>query len=285
MTPPAIGEPITRVAPLGIRFSDAATGNSAGSGLRVAHRGGVAGESPSGVYVLRGLPGLGATERGDGTAAFWAHPPVTGEYRVEVTDPAGRFLPTGFTAAAPTRGLFAPACVFSAPETWRPPLLTVPLFSTAARPVPAGMAVVRAQLEQGGVPRPWAVLEVVAPDGKTRLGVADGNGLVTVLLPYPEPPRLNLSAAAPATVPLSEQDWTLGVRAYAGPVPVAAPGGIPDLCAVLGQPQARLLADEAGTPLTSVLLRYGRELVVRTAGRSSLLIASIPPVAQGSPHA
>ncbi|MFD9100216.1 hypothetical protein ACFVZN_03980 [Streptomyces virginiae] len=110
-----------------------------------------------------------------------------------------------------------------------------------------------------------------------------------MLLPYPE--LLVLDPEAPAAVPppLSRQTWTLGLRAYLGAAPIVGPRGVPDLHALLEQPQARPLADPAGTLLSRVRLHYGRELVVRTSGESHLLISTdplpLPPADQGSPHA
>ncbi|MFE2879334.1 hypothetical protein ACFXG6_25365 [Streptomyces roseus] len=296
-SPPA--EAVTRVAPLGIRFRDAATGTSVCDGLRVACRATpgatprTAGLSPSGTYVLRGLPLLGATERGDGSEQFWSDPPVSRSYPIEVTDGVGRYLPVRFDAAAPARGLFTPAYRLPGTTGGRPPGPGVPLFSSPGRPVPSGTAVLRAQLAR--VPAPsepasWAVLEVVVPHGPSAFGVADANGAVAVLFPYPELLVPDPAVPTAVTPPLSRQTWMLGLRAYLGPAPVVAgPRDVPDLAALLGQPPARPLADAAGTPLVSVRLRYGRELVVRTSGNSNLLISTdpvpVPPAVQGSPHA
>src|SRR5207245_1462044 len=101
------------------------------------------------------------------------------------------------------------------------------------RSVPVGMAVLRAQLEFAEKPASWALLQVLVPDGPSALGAADGDGRVTVIFGYPEPPGLDLAAGAPATVALSAQTWTLGLRAYFGssgpdPVlPVAPPDSVP----------------------------------------------------------
>ena len=294
----ANAEAVTRVAPLGIRFRDAATGTPVCDGLRVACRSApraaprVAGQSPSGTYVLRDLPLLGASERGDGSPLFWEHPPVSRTYTVEVTDELGRYLPVRFDATVPAHGLFSPVYRFPGTTDIQPLALSVPLFSTSARPVPSGTAVLRAQLARAGTPpepAAWAVLEVAVPQGPSVFGVADANGVVTVLFPYPE--LLALDPAAPTAVspPLSRQTWTLGLRAYLGAAPVAGPHDVPDLAALLGQPQARPLANPAGAVLRSVLLHYGRELVVRTSGDSNLLISADPvpppPADQGSPHA
>jgi hypothetical protein len=117
---------------------------------------------------------------------------------------------------------------------------------------------------------------VSLPDGSRARGLADGDGRATVLFPYPEPALVTGPAVAG---PLAGQTWTLGLRAFHGtgtpPVPVAGPDGVPDLCDVLGQHPAGLLAT-ATDPLTEIALGFGRDTVVRTAGRSTLLLTTSP---------
>lgn len=304
-------ERVIRFAPFGVRFWDPATQALVTTGLDITHRPRPtaaaihAMPNRSGVFVLRGLPGLGPLERAAGDEAS---PPAARRYRIEVTDAAGRFLPVAFNAdlPAPSRGLFDSGCTFPGSPPWTPALGSppgsppsravpvVPLFSAPARPVPPGMAVLRAQLEllpsnpsgQQGTAASWALLEVSYQGRSLGLGATDGNGLGTVVFPYPEPMSLELSppGPGPGAVRLSDQSWTLGVQAYFGggsaPAGMAAapPSGIPDLCDLLDQ-QSAMLLDESGAPLTSVLLRYGRELVVRASPRSTVLLvpAGSPP--------
>jgi hypothetical protein len=214
--------------------------------------------------------------------------PPSGELlRIEVADDEDRYLPVSFDAHAPTRGLYAPVCGFIGSPPWEPishfsdpasPWPVVPLFSAAERSAPAGMAVLRAQLEIQGAPAlshpaSWAVLVVDIPRAAPAIGIADGRGLATVLFPYPEPVRMSIgSPRAPMTAGLVDQSWTLGLRVYFGrhssplaPLGAIAPrSGMPDLCDLLDQEPAIALADTAGTALTSVQLRYGHELIVRT---------------------
>jgi hypothetical protein len=99
-------------------------------------------------------------------------------------------------------------------------------------------------------------------------GVADDRGRVLVLLPYPEPPW-QTGSPPPTAVALSEQTWTLGLTARYAPAP--NPVHPPDLCAVLSQPPATLLA--ARTPpvaLSSATLTFGQPLTLRTPGDSVL---------------
>jgi hypothetical protein len=263
---------VTRVTPLGVRLWDLATGAPAEEGTVMAFRRAagppvVAARTPSGVHALRGLPGLGAAERGAGDAAYWYQPPASGSYRVEISDPQARYLPFCLDVLLPAHGLYRPSCAF--PELQAP---VVPVFSGPARAVPGGCAAIRAQLElDTGGPASWARLDATLPDGTVARGMADGAGRVAVLFPYPELP-------APAT-PLAALTWLVRLDAYYGagsPRRAAADGDQPpELCDALRQAPVRLLADGAQT-LTEASLRFGHELVLRTAGRSTLLLTGSP---------
>jgi hypothetical protein len=143
------------------------------------------------------------------------------------------------------------------------------------------MAVVRAQLESiSGAPASWATLEVRLPGGPTALGLAGADGQVCVLFPYPEPPVPAPSPPGPGSTALSWQTWRLDLQARYGRGPSSPPGpqtvpGLPDLCDLLDQLPARLLADDS-TTLSSALLHYGRELVLATEGSSALLLVPHP---------
>lgn len=268
-----VPEVVTRVTPLGIRLRDEATGTAVRDGL-VVSAGGVAGIlNSTDVFVFSGLPGLGATERGAGDAAFWSSPPVTASYQVLVDDALGRFQPFSFSATAPHRGLFDLPCAAASPPT-SPPALdgepAVPLFSAPARPAPAAMAVVRAEIQEAttGAPASFAVLEVDAGSGgPSGRGFADAAGRVMVILPYPALP----SGLGSGSRSLALATWTLSLHVrYA---PAAATGPHPDLCAVLGQPAAVALAARGGTAqMSTAQLAYGLDLVLASAGTSVLLV-------------
>jgi len=259
---------ITRVAPLGLRFVDDATGAAVRDGLAVAWR--VAGGAPvpalpthADVFVVRGIPGLRASEQGAGDEDFWARPPARRAVAVEVGDPQGRYAAFSFAADAPARGLFAPPCAGR-------DATTVPLLPAATRSAPAGMALVRAELRDAasGEPAAFAVLEVDAGRGGPQgRGFADAEGRVAALLAWPRPP----SALSGGPQALAAATWEVGVsvRSRAG----VADGPFPDLCDVLGQPLATpLAATGPDTPLRTATLAYGRELVLRTAGETVLLV-------------
>jgi hypothetical protein len=270
--PAQVLETVTRVTPLGVRFWDPVA-EAAAEGLGVtAYRAGdsrqrvTAVMNRKGVYLLRDVPGLGDLESGAGDAAYWASLPPPQRFTVEVVDPAGRFIPFSFTADLPCRGLFTWQCATASPPN--PPAAFVPLFSTASRPVPAGSAAVRADLWDpgAGAPAAGAVLEVRPAGQPAARGIADDQGRVVVLLPWP-PPALPFpvlgSPMAGAAVPLAQQQWPVDLRASYAPL---GPGPPPrDLCALLSQPPADLWSGSSRlAPLTGATLRFGQDLVLRT---------------------
>jgi hypothetical protein len=275
-------ERTTRFAPLGIAFYDPATGRRVSDGLRVAYtnargRRMFAPVNRVGVFVLRSLPGQTALERSAGDETIWADATLRTDVPVELTDTLGRFHDLVFTATAPSRGLFALACGGAIVPPGQP--LGVPLFPLAGRTVPAGLAAVRAELHdtRTGEPAAWALLEVTAPKLPPALGLADRRGSVVVMLPYPEP--TSPGAGSPPSHPrrsLSDEKWTVEVRAFSSAFP---PDPVPDLCTILRQPAAALVAsDSPPAPLTQATLEFGRELVVRTSEQPTLGITpSVAP--------
>jgi hypothetical protein len=261
-------EVVTKVAPLGVRPWDVHTGAPVMEGIELTLEDGQgaprrAVRTPSGVLALHGLPGLAEAERGTGEPAYWYHPPVERGYRVTLRDLQSRYLPMCLDVRAPFPGLYRPSCAF--PELDAP---VVPVFSSCARFTPSGFATVRAQLElDSGGPAAWARLDLFLPDGGVARGVADAEGRVAVLFPYPEPP-------VPPTGPIAAASWTVQLDAHWGRgaprQPVAAARTLPELCDVLQQRPARLLAD-GQHDLTHALLTFGRQLVLHTTGRSTLL--------------
>jgi hypothetical protein len=267
-------ETVTRTALLGVRFWDRVTGRVVGDGLEVTitTTGKQAVMNHGGVFVVHELPGLRASTFGAGDDAFWASPPAMTEIGFTVVDALRRFLPFAFTADVPMRGLFAEDCglpVLSPPDAT---VGSVPLFSAPSRVAPAGIAAVRADLwdVEADAPAAWAVLEVSAGAGPTYRGVADDRGRTVVLLPYPEP-QWHTTSPPPGSRALSDQTWPLAVAVRYAPPASPPVGDVPDLCAVLTQGEGTLLeADSPTTPLGSQTLAFGRELVLRTPGRSVL---------------
>jgi hypothetical protein len=276
-------ERLTTVAPFGFRFWDPLEHRSIAAGLHVRHRWEGAPERPvtcssSGVFGIRGLPGFRAFETGTGDDAFWADPPHTpGTGTVFVDDPLGRFLPIRFQVDEPVRlgAAFREVCRLG--HDGSPPdaaMSLVPLFSAPGRARPAGMALVTAQLELvDGSPARGALLEVRANGQPPAIGMADRNGIAVVMFPYPEPEDVLLSPPPASMRSLSTQTWEVGIAAFY--VADAVADDHPDLCAVLDQRSrpAVLLADDSPVvALSTASLEYGRPLILRTAGRSELVL-------------
>jgi len=285
LQPVTVFERLTLTAPLGVVFHDAATGERVGAGLVVSvyepgrpSRRERAHPNNSGVYVLHRAPGLDrAVAFGAGDEAFWANPPQRRAYVLEVVDAERRFQPFTLEIDLPHEKIFR----WVSPLDSSPPppdaLSSVPLYSAPSRTLPPGYAVVRAQLFDAATngPAAWAAVEAYFEDGLVARGFSDAEGRLALVFPHPSPlsfpvaPGAFESPPVARGLPLLEQSWELTfVAGYAArPADEVAPA-IPDLRATLEQlmnARAQLWADEAGgAELSSVTLRYGRELVLRT---------------------
>jgi hypothetical protein len=294
------------VCPFGVRFFDSVMRNSIGDGLRVTARPAGAGAGTldreailtrSDIFAFHNLPGLRDAESGQGDANYWdqieGDPVRRKSFVIEVNDRFARFLPFTFEVELPHRGLFQFGSILSSLSPLSPPqtaALGVPLFSAPARPVPGGMAVVRAQIVTlpANEPAAFALVEIVARSANGPLisaqGLADTQGRVAVVFPYPElpPPASFGSPSAGEGQSLSSREWTVGVRVFWGPVPNN--GGLPNLADVLqAQPERVLLGGNSpAEPFVSQILRFGRELILRSSRDDSLSVlfvnsAASPP--------
>lgn len=283
-----IWERVTRRVPFGLRLWDIATDSYLTDGLEIdvvmqkrpqsrirafANR--------SGIYCAFNLPGLHEFESDDtDNADTWK---ALHRYRVEVRDPAERFLPFSFDTDLPALGLI------NWPTPWAsllqsflplanngsPPAQAVeyiPLFSTPSRQVMGPLAVVRAQLRENDTNRPaaWCLLMASIDATVHGIGLADEEGRVVILFPYPKRPRPVLTSPPSATNSIR---WNLVLAAYYVPRPVDTPvPDIPDLSAVLEQLNApRTLFPEASL----LQLEYGKPLTVRSPDSSFLLISTV----------
>lgn len=284
MTGVRIMEQVSRHCALGIRFWDIAGATSTVEGLEVEiypranpHARSVALPNRSGVYVAHTVPNLRRFESSnDAPDVLWAT--ALRPYRVKVNDPKRRFLSIEFDADLPSRGLFTWLAPWMSPpqpivlpgEEGSPPpwlLERVPLFSAPSRPVPEPLAVVYAQLREFGGTRAaaWSLLGV-GIDGRTRgLGLADEQGRVAVMFPYPEPPRMQLASPPEAR---NDFGWQLELTAFwsqASPAP-AVPA-FADLGAVLEQlSQPRSVIESTLSPALPLRLDYRVPVTARTAG-------------------
>lgn len=276
-------ERLTRVAPFGVRFWDAVADRLISDDLAVTAfllsnptRQFALQQNRSGVYVLHTASGFAGFSFGDGGEAFWESLPPPRSFVIEVSDRQRRFLSMSFTVDAPHRGIFGWADPTASPRgSVRP---AVPLYSAATRAVPAGMAVVRADLWDTVNERPaaWAMLEAQRDGEEPSRGVADEHGRVAVMFPYPEPLPGTLSS--PLGSPLSggprllaDQTWLLHLRGFYSPR--ASIPHMPALEEVLSQAPATLLASVSPPlPLSEVKLTFGKELIVKSQFRSELLM-------------
>lgn len=258
---------ITRTALLGVRFWDEVTRTPVQDGPVVELRHAAnpykrlrAIPNKRGIHVLHDAPGLRRSAYGTGDDQFWRNPPEGGELVLEVTDASGHFQPLEMTAHLPTRGFFTPDCLVASPPAAEG---YIPLFSTPVRPIPSGMAVVRMELRDWvhGKPVRWALLVVKYQDQMLGRGVADREGKVAVLFPYPEPESHR--RASPPEVP-TQPSWNLELEVFHSPSLLSQER--PDLCALLAQPRARLLDGlSPAADLGPQELTLGRELIVRSA--------------------
>jgi hypothetical protein len=316
--PPDVIERVVHVTLFGIGLWDSATHelrtdrlamsvrarNAAGFGAPLQA---VAGRA--GIFFVNRLPGLRRYELPEDDSDLWQEPPSPLSalpFLVEVRDGREWFTPFVLQVSLPSpeRGPVVPDClgqlVPAASLPASPPAAApafVPLFSGPGRPVPAGMAAIRATLLDGltGLPAAYAVLEVHRAGRLAARGIADERGAVLALMGWPEPtsppppaasppasPPSSTSESAPAaSVPLNRQEWPLEItvrwdRALRRYSPDPRRGGLPDLCEVLQQPVAALETSSPPAPLDAATLRYGSELVLGadTGASAELFIIS-----------
>jgi hypothetical protein len=272
---------LTMVAPLGLRFQDATTGDTVRDGLTVtaypikrstARRTLIT--NRRGIYALHDAPGLRDLVNGAGDPDYWDNLPATKDFVIEVVDQQARFIPFQFVVGLPVQ--------WNKVESSPPAIKNVQLYSAPARTAPAGMAVVRADLwdptiGSAGAGAASAVLELYDNDQLVARGIADEQGKIIVPFPYPAPrsfPIISPPGSPPVSRPaLTDQSWTFQVRAlYASAVPLetSSPESLPDLQSVLSQPEAALWTDEARTEeLQEVAVQFGYEKVLRSRSSSA----------------
>lgn len=254
-------ETVSRVTPLGIRFRDVVTGAIVAGGLDVRvrptdapERWSTASPTRRGIFTARNLPGLHGFELGAGDHAFWDE--ITADKRrtfiLEAWDRQGRFLPTTLALDLPQKGFALPSCL--SPDDHDQ---AVPLYSAPSRPPVPGMAVVRIELayKERDAPASWTRVEMTLGDDVVST-IADERGLATMMAPYPR-------IANGASGALVDATWNVQVRAFSsGDLPQK---DVPDVCAVLAQPERALVRERnSNQPFVPPgRLRFGHELVLR----------------------
>jgi hypothetical protein len=287
-------EELTVVTPLGVRFWDPVTDAAVTDELAVtAWPENVPGQvrparrTPAGIYAFQNLPGLHGVEHPAGEGDAVDSPPSPPEARrfvVEVRDRLRRFLPAAFVVPLPYEGIYPTRPAPGSPPPGAPPGFY--LFPAPARPPAAGLACVRGQLVDAatGAPGAHAVLEVRRNGGPARVGIADADGVVLVLFPYPlfEYTRVG-SPPVLVGLPPRQQGWDLTVRLryQPGDLRFTAGSEVPLLPSVLGQRSGLLRPSPSGPAVAEMTARleFGRELILRTDGLPELLIetGALPP--------
>jgi hypothetical protein len=273
-------ERISLTCALGLRLLDVATGtfvtadglNARAWPVRVPWQAVDGITTPSGIIAFHQLPGLREFER-SAAEDPWDPEPATRLFEVELTDPSGRYLPCTFVVQAPTKGL----AIFA--DVGSPPWIeagVVPLFSAPSRAVPPGLAVVRAELLELATGRAaaWAFVEAAYSSGglpRTAHGLADDEGRVVLMFPYPEGQRRALGGSPPASGVngLTQQYWNLNLLFFYSPVSGSegSPPGLPepeeaaDYALRLAQPQVDAWQhDSPLMPVDQQTLYFGQEL-------------------------
>jgi hypothetical protein len=103
-----------------------------------------------------------------------------------------------------------------------------------------------------------------APGGSLALGVADGRGVISLPLPYPELRTASFgSPLGLAPLKLSDQSWPVHIRVFW--TPVSKTVTTPDLEDLLQQGEASVWRDTARSALaTSFTLEFGTDLILRS---------------------
>lgn len=260
---------------LGIRFWDAVRQAQVRDGLLVSAyplsdplKQVAAYRAASGAYAFQGLPGLRGVEYpGSGL-------PVAAEalrFVVNVNDALGRFLPVAFFVDLPLpySGLYLSNNGGALPGFH--------LFSAPSRAAAPGIAALRATLleDHSEQPAAYAVLQAEV-EGSVWAGIADGRGCVALLFPYPNAQAGLGGSPGVLNGPIQEETWQITLSVLYQPQAQATPPGasLPELRSILQQNPASAWLTQAGPPINSwqATLEYGRELVLRTDGLSSLWI-------------
>lgn len=274
--------------PIGLRFWDHGAGKAVNDHLEVKTWPREGGQSPihamrnpSGIYSFHGLPGLRDWEYPIKDEELGASPPFSKQFIVKIEDTQRRFLNVAAIMEAPqpddrifVSNVESPV---EADKGFR-------LFSAPTRSATSYLAMIRAYLwdKSKNKAASYAVLKV-SFNGNAWTGIADENGMIAVLFPYPIIMR-SLDVSPPSSrIPLHEQSWEIKVRAFYGGtdmthLPYAK---LPNLAHILKQTQVKIYETEVNfKDELSVTLTIGQELVLRTSytdtrDQGKLLIKSV----------
>jgi hypothetical protein len=266
------GEKITFFTPLGIRFWDRVQNRQISNSLIVTARS-EENNSPvtqafrttSGIFAFHGLPGLHDAEYPDENFNFDTYP--TRRFFIEVIDMQQQFLPVIFRVRVPMKGIFPGNSGGSPPENTLPGFY---LFSAPTRSVLPGLAVIRGLIKERVTDSPasYAVLEIRI-NGKKWYGIADKQGSVSILFPYPKFISTLLTSPPGETVPLPfhRQKWNMTIVVRYEPETLTYPhnGEIPELRSIFKQKQGIIWSTtELSVYQLSSDLTFGHEFILRT---------------------
>lgn len=284
-----IVEQIATFTPLGIRFWDPVYDGQIRDALRVTARpengGGPtvrAYTTASSVYVFNRLPGLRSLEHREPNSEFDSSPPARRRFHVEIEDLRRRYLPVAFgiDLPLPYSGVFLDG---AAASPFEPSPKGFHLYSAPTRKAPRWMGVVRGELAVSGANRraAHAVVRVALPEGRIWHGMADSRGRFVVILPYP-----TISGGFGSSPPvagggaLSTQTWTVTLEVLYEPGRLEAlpETRVPEYRSIFQQGPATIWPvpqSEGGNEVAELTatLEFGRELILKTAGLSQLLVS------------
>jgi hypothetical protein len=255
-------------AGIGLRFVDAFGGAAIGVGVRCTLLDSASGRifarsaaTPSGVHHFPSL-------RADRLSSL-------GSVEVLIEDESGDFLPLRVAWPPPVTVTSSGARIAQ-----------VELSSAPSRRPPVGAASVFASLcNEFDEPAAWARITLESSNGRLTTATSDADGQLAIHLPFPRPERTPPDPRSPLRPPPDPLPRAvLRFAVFYGPdVAVEArataarlPGRVqaPRRAAWLGAPAAVARADEQ-TALAAVVLNLGQASVLRTAGRSELVLSPV----------
>jgi hypothetical protein len=261
--------------PMGIRFWDMVTNKQVSDNLVVTARPDKmdfpfisAFRTPSGIYAFQGLPGLHEVEHPIQDIDPDKHNKK--HFIIKVEDQMRRFLPVVFSLDLPIKGIF-PDDVKSI--SLQNKASGFYLISAPTRSISPGIAAIRGQLIEKSTNKPaaYAVIEVVV-DGKNWFGVANEQGSISILFPYPDFKNTSLSSSS-----LHEQQWDLTIQVRYDPKTLSFPNDsrIPKLHTIFEQPTGIIWSStEPKSDTLELNVTCGHEFTLRTKDydKSQLLI-------------
>ena len=219
MAPISIIERFSIVAPLGLCFHDAATGERVADGLEISHYPANSGIGKTKLRFFRTVTVFMFCKKSPDSKIFHTARAMMNfgkiirlKNRISSKFPIlnKRFQPFQFTLKLPVKGIYKWENI--PPTSPNKNLESIPLYSAPTRKISGGMSVVRAQLrEVVGDPASWAVLEARFNGILVARGIADRDGQIVLMFPSLSP-QINPIISPPSNatrISLAEQNWNL----------------------------------------------------------------------------